>query len=202
MGVLRVGLTGGLGAGKSTVGRALAARGALVVDTDQVARDVLAPGSDGERAVLDRFGPSVASPEGTLDRRALAAAVFAGPASRMALEDITHPLIEQEVARRVARCPDGIVVIEIPLLNRERRSRYGLDVVVLIEAPEELAIERAVRQRGMSEGDVRARLAAQPALAERRGAADRVVVNAGPRAELEAAVDELWGWLARLAQAG
>jgi dephospho-CoA kinase len=201
MGVLRVGLTGGLGAGKSTVGRALAARGAFVVDTDQVARDVLAPGSVGERAVLDRFGPSVAAPDGALDRRALALAAFAGTEPRLALEAITHPLIEQEVARRVASCSSGIVVIELPLLNGERRSRYSLDAVVLVETPEEVAVERAVTQRGMASGDVRARLAAQPSAADRRAAADWVVVNAGGPAELEVAVDELWAWLAGLARA-
>ncbi len=179
--VLCVGLTGGLGAGKSTVGRALAGLGAIVIDADQVAREVIAPGSPGERAVLERFGPGVAGPEGHIDRGALAGVVFADPAERLALEAITHPLIRQELTRRVAslRPPSGspgtgaegggsgspaptgttstaqVVVIEIPLLDKITRNIYGLDVVVLVEAPVEVALERSV-QRGMSEADARA----------------------------------------------
>jgi dephospho-CoA kinase len=195
--VLVVGLTGGLGAGKSTVGRALSARGALVIDTDEVARQVLAPGSAGEQAVLAHFGPAVATPAGTLDRRALARLVFSAPPQRLALEAITHPMIGREVAGRVAAAAGTgaeVVVIEIPLLDPARRLQYGVDLVVLVDTAEDLAVDRAV-QRGMSEEDVRARMAAQPSDDERRSLADWVVVNASGLEELDAQASQLWQWL-------
>jgi dephospho-CoA kinase len=191
---MRVGLTGGLGSGKSTVGRALAARGAAVIDADQVARRVIEPGSAGEQAVLDRFGAGVAGPDGHIDRRALAAVVFAHPDQRRELEAITHPLVHDEIARELASLHAPVVVIELPLLTAGRRPQYGLDLVVLVETPEELAVSRAVH-RGMTEQDVRARMAAQPTPAQRRDAADWLLVNDGDEAELEAAVDDLWARL-------
>jgi len=196
---LLVGLTGDLGAGKSTVGRALAERGAWVIDADLVARQVLSRGSPGERAVLERFGSSVAGADGSLDRRALAQVVFAETEPRRALEAIAHPLIEQEITRQVAGMPAGVVVIELPLLDGGRRRRYLLDVVVLVEAPQEIEVYRAVAQRGMAEADVRARLAAVASRGGRRSIADRVIVNAGSREDLLRAVDELWSWLEDLA---
>jgi dephospho-CoA kinase len=192
--VLRVGLTGGLGAGKSTVGTALAARGALVIDADRVARDVIAPGSAGELAVLGHFGDR-ARRAGGLDRKALAEIVFSDATERLALESITHPLIRQEIARRVAQAQEAMIVVEIPLLvDRSRRPDYGLDVVVLVEAPEEVALRRAIG-RGMTDDDARSRLAVQPSNAERRLGADRVLVNNGTLDDLQRAVDELWSWL-------
>ena len=188
---MRVGLTGGLGAGKSTVGKALAARGAAVIDADQVARKVIEPGSAGERAVLERFGPAVKGPDGHLDRQALAAVVFADAPERLALEAITHPLVHEEIARELASSPAEVVVIELPLLTAGGRQQYGLDFVVLVDTPEELAVRRAVG-RGMTEQDVRARMAAQPSSRERRAASDWVLVNDGDQAQLEAAVDDLW----------
>ena len=192
--VLVVGLTGALGAGKSTVGRALAARGALVIDADEVARQVLAPAGPAERAVLDHFGPRVAGVDGSVDRRALARLVFSVPTERLALEAITHPLIRRVVAGRVAAADAEVVVIELPLLDAARRHQYDMDVVVLVDASPEDSVRRAV-QRGMPEEDVRARIAAQPTDDERRSVADRVVVNAASLAELEDEVSELWGWL-------
>ncbi len=197
---LCAGLTGDLGAGKSAIGQALQARGAWVIDADEVGRQVLGPGSVGEQAVLARFGPAVAAASGSLDRQALARVVFADAGARRALESITHPLIEQEVARRVAGLPEGVVVIELPLLDAHSRRRLGLDVVVLVEAPQEVKLRRAVANRGMTEHDARARLAVQPAGHARRGLADRVVVNAGTREDLEALADELWAWLVSLAE--
>ncbi len=191
---MRVGLTGGLGAGKSTVGKALAARGAAVIDADQVARRVIEPGSDGERAVLERFGPAVKGPDGHLDRQALASIVFANAPERLALEAITHPLVHDEIARQLASLPAEVVVIELPLLTAGGRQQYGLDFVVLVDTPEELAVRRAVG-RGMAEQDVRARMAAQPSGRERRAASDWVLVNDGDQAQLEAAVDDLWARL-------
>jgi dephospho-CoA kinase len=197
--MLLVGLTGSLGAGKSTVARALAARGAAVIDTDQVARDVLAPGSDGARAVAERFGPTVVGPGASLDRRALARLVFSDPAQRLALEAITHPLVRQEVGRRLAATDRAVVVLEIPLLDGRRRQEYNLDLVVVVDAPEETAVHRAVL-RGMPESDARARIAAQPSDDERRAIADRVVLNTGSLDALERGVDELWAWLEQALQ--
>jgi dephospho-CoA kinase len=203
--VLRVGLTGTLGAGKSTVGNALATRGAAVIDADQVARDVIAPGSPGQRAVLERFGDRVMGPAGPagqagqLDRKMLADLVFADATARAALEAITHPLIRAEVLRRAALARNEVVVIEIPLLDKARRSGYALDVVVLVDAPESLAVQRAVG-RGLTEPGARARMAAQPSDAERRSLADRVIVNDGSWEKLEIEVDELWAWLVRLSR--
>jgi dephospho-CoA kinase len=210
--VLRVGLTGTLGAGKSTVGKALAGRGAVVIDADQVARDITAPGSPGERAVLEHFGERAtassgpAGQTGQLDRKTLADIVFADATERLALEALTHPLIRAEVLRRVALADseaqadsedlarNQVVVIEVPLLDRQRKLDYGLDVVVLIDAPEALAVQRAVG-RGMTETAARARIAVQPSSSQRRLLADRVLVNDGDLEDLETAVDELWSWL-------
>jgi dephospho-CoA kinase len=210
--VVRVGLTGTLGAGKSTVGKALGARGAVLIDADQVARDVTAPGSPGEKAVLQHFGERATARSGPpgktgqLDRKTLADIVFSNPTERLALEAITHPLIRAEVLRRVALAEsetlaDGqaladnqVVVIEVPLLDKQRKLDYGLDVVVLIDAPEDMAVQRAVG-RGMTEMAARARMAAQPSGAERQQLADRALVNDGNLEDLEIAVDELWSWL-------
>src|SRR5271170_738482 len=199
--VLRVGLTGTLGAGKSTVGKALAARGAIVIDADQVAREVTAQGSPGERAVLEHFGDRATARSGPgepphLDRKSLGDIVFSDASERLALEAITHPLIRSEVLRRVALAQAEVVVIEIPLLDKSRRFDYGLDVVVLIDAPEKVAVQRAVA-RGLTETGARARMAAQPAAAARRLLADRVLVNDGSMEDLESGVDDLWGWLVR-----
>jgi dephospho-CoA kinase len=191
---MRVGLTGGLGSGKSTVGRALAARGAAVIDADRVARRVIAPGSAGEQAVLDRFGPAVQGVDAHIDRRALAAIVFADPDELLALEAITHPLVHDEITKELSDLQAAIVVLELPLLTAGRRHVYDLDFVVLVDTPLELAVRRAVG-RGMSEPDVRARIAAQPTALERRAAADWVLVNDGDQAHLQSAVDDLWARL-------
>lgn len=192
--MLLVGLSGSLGSGKSTVGSALAARGAAVIDTDRVAREVLAPGNPGSQAVLEHFGPEVRGPEGSIDRQALAAIVFADPGQRGVLEAISHPLVHKEVSRRVAELGDAVIVVEIPLLDAARRDEYGFDVVVLVEVQPDIALRRAVG-RGMTEDDARARMAAQPSAAQRRQVADRILGNDGARADLEGAVDELWDWL-------
>jgi dephospho-CoA kinase len=202
--VLIVGLTGRLGAGKSSAGRALAARGAVVVDADAVSRQVLGPGSPGERRVLDHFGPAVTRPDGELDRRALAQLVFAARDQRLALEAITHPLIYQEVKRQIAEAETAgaqVVVVEVPLLDDARTAQYGLDVVVLVDTPVELALRRAVR-RGMVEEDARARMAAQPTDEARRSLAARVLDNSGNPEQLDEQVNAIWLWLQQLSRSG
>jgi dephospho-CoA kinase len=171
-----------------------------VIDADQVARDVTAPGSAGERALLEHFGERVTARSGPsgqtgrLDRKALADIVFSDAAERLALEAITHPLIRAEVLRRVALAHNEVVVIEMPLLDKHRKVDYGLDVVLLIDTPEDVAVQRAVG-RGMTETGARARIAAQPSGAERLVLADRALVNEGSLEDLESAVDDLWRWL-------
>jgi len=147
---------------KSTVGSALAARGAAVIDTDRVARDVLAPGHPGAQAVLEHFGPEVRGPDGSIDRQALAAIVFADPDQRVVLEAISHPLVHKEVSRRVAELGDAVIVVEIPLLDAACRDQYGFDVVVLVEVQPDIALRRAVG-RGMTEDDARAGWQRSPA---------------------------------------
>jgi dephospho-CoA kinase len=150
--------------------------------------------------VLDHFGdrarsPAVPGAEGQLDRKALADIVFSDATERLALEAITHPLIREEITRRVAQVQEGIIVIEIPLLlDRSHKAVHDLNVVVLVDAPEEVALRRAIG-RGMTDNDARARLAVQPSNAVRRLAADRVIVNNGTLEDLGPAVDELWAWL-------
>jgi dephospho-CoA kinase len=191
--MLLVGLTGGIGSGKSTVARMLAGRGAVILDADAFARDALAPGTPGESAVVDRFGEQVRGPDGALDRAALAALVFADPARLRALEAIVHPDVRARIAEGAARERDTerVVVIDSPLLI-EMGQHDDVDLVVVVSAPEEVQIRRAVEGRGLSEEDVRRRLAVQLPLEEKAEQADVVLDNGGDLAELERQVDRLW----------
>jgi len=190
--VLRVGLSGGIGSGKSSVARALAARGAVLIDADAIARSVLAPGGPGTAAVLARFGPGVVAADGFVDRAALAARVFADPGELAALEAITHPLIWAEAARQFAAVPpDGIAVHDMPLLVEKRMSAdYHLVVVVLTDS--ETRVRRLVEQRGLAEDDARARIRVQASDEQRRAAADVLLTNDGSPQELTAATAALW----------
>lgn len=190
--MLRVGLTGGIGSGKSTVSAELARLGAVVVDADRIARDVLGPGTPGLAAVVAEFGPQVLTPEGTLDRPALGRVVFADPVARTRLEEITHPLVAEESARREAAAGTGDVVVhDVPLIvENGLADRY--DLVVVVGAPEEVRLTRLVEQRGMDRADALARIRAQADDAARRAVADVWLDNAGTREELLAAVRQLW----------
>lgn len=190
--MLRVGLTGGIASGKSTVSARLAALGAVVVDADRVAREVVAPGSDGLAEVVRRFGDGVLLPDGSLDRPALGAVVFADEAARRDLEAITHPRIAELSARAMAAAPpDAVVVHDLPLLVEMHRSAdYAL--VVVVEVDEAERVRRMVELRGMTVQQARARVAAQASDAQRRTAADVLVDNSGGLAELDSAVDALW----------
>jgi dephospho-CoA kinase len=192
--VIRVGLTGGIGAGKSTVARRLAELGAVVVDADALAREVVAPGTPGLAAVVAEFGPAVLTPGGELDRTALAALVFTDSDARHRLEAIVHPLVAVRTAEQMATvAPDAVVVHDIPLLTElDRRDDY--DLVVVVTAPEATRLAR-LRGRGMAESDARDRMAAQAADAERAVMADVVLDNSGGPAELTEQVDELWAEL-------
>ena len=190
--MLRVGLTGGIGSGKSTVSGRLAEHGAVVIDYDQLARDAVALGTPGLAAIKERFGAEVIAADGTLDRPALGKIVFGDDAARADLEAITHPAIfELAVAMESTVPEDGVVVHDHPLLV-EIGMAGTCDLVIVVDAPEDVQVDRLVTLRGMSEEDARARMAAQSSREERRAAADVVLENAGSIADLEAKVDQLW----------
>jgi dephospho-CoA kinase len=198
-----VAITGGIGSGKSTVAALLAARGAIVIDADQIARQVVAPDGPAYPAVVEHFGPGVVQGDGTVDRAALAARVFSDPAELAALNAITHPAIAMTIrARRDEVAGLGRpVVIDLPLLSEATRAFYGLAGVVVVDAPVAVAVRRLVEQRGLSEADAQARVQAQIPRDERRRLADVVVDNGGSREQLDAAVGRLWAWLASLEDA-
>lgn len=191
-----IGLTGGIGSGKSTVAARLAAHGCDVIDADAVAREVVEPGEPALEEIAERFGRDVITPEGTLDRARLAARAFVDDASRAQLERITHPRIAARIAEWIASLagsvPDGrLVVVDHPLLVETGQHRR-FDAVVVVLADEELRLERLVEERGLGEDDVRARFRAQASDAQRRAVATHVIENDGTRAELDAAVDALY----------
>jgi dephospho-CoA kinase len=190
--VLRVGLTGGIGSGKSEVARLLAAKGAYVVDSDALARAAVAPGTPGLAAVVETFGQCVLTEDKTLDRERLAALVFADPAARERLNAIVHPLVGAAAAAAVADAPDdAIVVHDVPLLV-ETGMAPAFDVVVVVDAPDDVRLHRLTTVRGMTEDDARARMNAQATRADRLKVADHTVDNDGTLADLEARVDDLW----------
>lgn len=201
--MLLVGLTGGIGSGKSTVARLLGDRGAVVIEADRLAREAVAAGTNGFRRVVEVFGSDVVAPDGTLDRAALAAEVFADPARRAALERITHPEVARLLAERVEehRVGDRVVVYDTPLLV-ETGLGPAFDVVVVVTADPEQRVARMVGSRGMNEADVRARMAAQATDEQRAGVADILIDNDGTMAELEGQLDHVWTELVALAGTG
>ncbi len=194
--MLRVGLTGGIGSGKSEVARLLSAHGAVVVDADAIAREVVEPGTPGLAAVVAEFGPDVLRPDGTLDRARMAELVFAKEGARRRLEAIVHPLVrEHSQALLAAAPPHAVVVYDVPLLV-EGGMGADFDVVVVVDVPEEVQVAR-LAGRGMSAEDARARIAAQVPRPERLAAADVVIDNSGSLADLETAVRDVWETLQR-----
>ena len=190
--MFRVGLTGGIGSGKSTVSARLASHGAVVIDYDQLARDAVELGTPALAAIAERFGSDVIAPDGSLNREALGAVVFGDDAARTDLEAITHPaIIGLAVAMEETIPDDGVVVHDHPLLVELGMTAF-FDLVVVVDAPEDVQVERLVASRGMTEEDAQARMAAQASREERRAAADVVLENTGSIADLEARVDELW----------
>jgi len=189
--VLRIGLTGGIGSGKSTVSGLLAARGAVIVDADRIAREVVEPGTPGLAAVVEAFGDRVLTPAGALDRPALAGIVFADAEARRRLDGIVHPLVRQRAAELARAAPeDAVVVHDVPLLV-ETGQAASYDVVLVVEADLETRLGRLVA-RGLPEADARARIAAQADDEERRTVADVVLDNSGTREELAARLDRFW----------
>ncbi|HET6793381.1 MAG TPA: dephospho-CoA kinase [Acidimicrobiales bacterium] len=198
--MLVVGLTGGIGSGKSTVSAMLAARGAVIIDADRIAREVVEPGGPAYQGVVDRFGPSILEPDGRIDRPALAALVFADDAARADLNALTHPAVGKVMAERMAAeaGTDHVVVMDIPLLVEGRSERSYLAGVLVVDCPEEIAVGRLVSDRGMAESDARARMAAQATREQRLARADFVVDNCGDRDHLAAEVERAWEWIRSL----
>jgi dephospho-CoA kinase len=195
--VVVVGLTGGIGAGKSTVAAGLESRGAVIIDADRIARDIVQPGTPALEALADRFGPGIIAADGSLDRAALAALAFRDPSARADLEAVTHPAIQKEMARQTATWAesDRVVVLDIPLLKERRPPMVG---VIVVDVPEDVAVERLVAQRGFDADDARRRIAAQISRDDRRALADVVVDNSGDRSQLETELDRVWEWLGTL----
>jgi dephospho-CoA kinase len=192
MRTLHVGLTGGIGAGKSTVARLLTGHGAIVLDADLAARAVVEPGTEGLTEVARAFGPEVLRADGSLDRAALASVVFADEERRTRLNAIVHPRVRAWMAERAAAAPEGSVVVQdIPLLV-EGGLVPLFDFVIVVDADDDTRITRLVRDRGMAEQEARARIAAQAPRAQRNAAADRLIDNGGSPEDLEKAVAELW----------
>lgn len=191
--MLLVGLTGGIGSGKSTVARMLEERGAVVFDADLLAREAVEPGTPGHTAVLERFGADVLAPGGELDREALASIVFADPSARRDLEQIVHPEVRRLFAEgsEAYRDTDRIVVFSAPLLV-ESGMHTAFEILVVVSATVATQIERLMRQRGMSEAAIRARIDAQAPLEDKAAVADFLVDNEGTLAELESQVERLW----------
>jgi dephospho-CoA kinase len=193
--VLNVGLTGGIASGKSEVSRRLSERGAIVVDADVLAREAVAPGSSGLAEVVEAFGNGILTPEGALDRAALGAVVFADPGRREMLNAIIHPRVRASAARiaqeAAAADPRAVVVQDIPLLV-ETGQAGAFDLVVVVDAPDEVRVARLLARNGMGEAEARSRMAAQATREQRLAAADHVIVNTGSLVDLREAVDRLW----------
>jgi dephospho-CoA kinase len=204
--VLIIGLTGGIGSGKSTVAGLLHDKGAVVIDCDALGREVIAPGGRAEAAVLAEFGPGIAGSDGHIDRALLARAVFGRPEALGRLTAISHPAINEEIANRLDQlAADNTVVLDMAILVESNLGRLAdgrsYSQVVVVEAPLETRVERAVA-RGMNEGDVRARIASQASDEQRRAIADAVVVNDGDRQMLAEHVDDLWSRFTAWGQVG
>ena len=200
--MLLVGLTGGIGSGKSTVARLLERRGAVVIDADHLAREAVARGTTGFDRVVDTFGPAVLTPEGDLDRARLAAIIFSDPERRAALEAIVHPEVARRFGERVEELRDSanVVVYVSPLLV-ELGLAPAFDVVVVVTASPHLRVSRVASDRDLSPEDVRGRMAAQATDEQRMEVADVLVDNDGSLAELEPQIDRLWSDLEARARA-
>ncbi|AKJ13819.1 dephospho-CoA kinase [Streptomyces incarnatus] len=200
--MLKVGLTGGIGAGKSEVSRLLVEHGAVLIDADRIAREVVAPGTPGLAAVVEAFGEDVLAADGSLDRPGLGAIVFADPEKLAVLNSIVHPLVGARSRElEEAAAADAVVVHDVPLLTENGLAPL-YDVVVVVDATPETQLERLVRLRGMTEEDARARMAAQATREQRRQIADIVIDNDVPLDALHKRVTEVWEDLVRRAHEG
>ncbi|MFM9037706.1 MAG: dephospho-CoA kinase [Actinomycetota bacterium] len=198
--MILVGLTGGIGSGKSTVSELLRARGAVIIDADAITREVQLPGSSVLLELAERFGDEVIAADGSLERQVLANIVFTDPEALKALNAIVHPAVGREMNRRMIeqRGTDNVVVLDIPLLTENPRE--GLQGRIVVDVPVETQVARLVAHRGFDETDARARIARQASREDRLKTADFVVDNSGSPADLEPQIDRLWQWLRSLPQ--
>lgn len=195
--MLKVGLTGGIGSGKSSVARRLAAHGALVIDADAIAREVVEPGTPALAEIVAEFGDQVLTPEGRLDRARLGEIVFADETKLARLNAIVHPRVEERTQELMAQAKEGtIVVYDVPLLV-ENNLADQYDVVIVVDVPVHTQVERVTANRGMPEEQVRARINAQASREQRRAVADIIIDNSGTEEELDARVAEVWEELQR-----
>jgi dephospho-CoA kinase len=199
--MILVGLTGGIGSGKSTVSQMLADRGAIIIDGDAIARQLQRSGTVVFAAMVERFGDVVGA-DGELDRSKIASIVFADAQALSDLNNIVHPAIGVEMMRRISemRDTDAIAILDFPLLAESPRK--GLSGVIVVDIDPEIAIERVVRDRGMKASDVRARINKQASRQDRLAIADRVLDNSGTKEDLVRQVDQAWEWIATLPDAG
>ena len=199
--MILVGLTGGIGSGKSTVSQLLADRGAIIIDGDAIARALQRSGTAVFAAMVERFGDVVAA-DGELDRAKIASIVFADAVALADLNKIVHPAIGVEMMRRIGelRDTDAIAILDFPLLAESPRK--GLSGVIVVDVDPEIAIDRVVRDRGMKVSDVRARIDKQASRKDRLAIADRVLDNSGTKEDLIRQVDEAWEWIVALPKAG
>ncbi len=197
---MRVGLTGGIASGKSTVSAILAELGATVIDADQLAREVVAKGTPGLAQVVEAFGPQILTADGEMDRALVGRIVFDDEAKRKVLERIVHPLVFERYAELEAAAPaDGIVVHDIPLLAESGRADT-FDAVVVVETPAEVQVERMLRDRGCTRADAESRIAAQATPEQRRAIATHLVVNTGTREDLRRRVEQVYAELTAAAE--
>jgi dephospho-CoA kinase len=194
-----VGLTGGIGSGKSTVSALLRDRGAVLVDADAIVRELQEPGMPVFLAMVERFGPGIVGADGRLDRQGVADVVFNDPDALAALNAIVHPAVGLELVRRVEaeRETDNVVIADIPLLA-EGQSAVDMQAVIVVDTPVETAVQRLIEHRGFTEADARARIGRQASREERLARADRIVDNGGTPEDLVAQIDGLWAWLQAL----
>ena len=198
--MILVGLTGGIGSGKSTISSLLEGKGAIIIDADAIVREVQLPGSPVLTELAEKFGSHVLAPDGSLDRQAVANIVFTDPDALKALNAIVHPAVGKEMNRRMIeqRTTDHVVVLDIPLLTENPRE--GLQGKIVVDVPVEVQVERLVKFRGFDEADARARISRQATREQRLATADFVVDNSGDLADLQPQIDKLWLWLNSLPQ--
>lgn len=201
--VILVTLTGGIGSGKSSVSERLAAKGAVIVDADAIAKELQAPGQPVFNAMVERFGPGIVGADGQLDRPAIAELVFNDPQALADLNNLSHPPVRRESANRVKACrgTDKVVVVDTPLVleSKDPRGQRALGAaVIVVDVEPDVAVGRLVRYRGFDEADARARIANQVSREQRKAIANYVLDNNGDLAELDARVDELWAFITGL----
>jgi dephospho-CoA kinase len=196
--MILVGLTGGIGSGKSVVSSQLATHGAVIIDADLVVRQLQQPGQDVLRRMVERFGSEILSDSGHLDRGRLADRVFGDQSALNDLNAIVHPAVGKEMMRQIEnlRSTNNVVVLDVPLLVENPRT--GLGATIVVDLDPEIAIERLVAQRGLTDADARARMARQVSRAARRSIADWIIDNSGSRLDLARQVSQMWKWMCSL----